>query len=83
MKSPLPQDLALKSPIVFFIFLAALGPLNSELSNQNASKIKTGPPIGTKIPSFRASDQFGRLQDFDSTRGPKGAIVVFFRSADW
>jgi len=43
----------------------------------------TGPEIGQKIPLFRASDQHGKLQDFNSIRGPKGAMIVFFRSADW
>ena len=43
----------------------------------------TGPAIGEKIPFFRAPDQYGRMQDFDSVRGPKGAVVVFNRSADW
>jgi hypothetical protein len=45
--------------------------------------LKTGPEIGQKIPFFQAPDQNGKLQDFDSVRGPKGAMVVFFRSADW
>jgi len=43
----------------------------------------TGPAIAEKIPSFRAPDQYGRMQDFNSIRGPKGAMLVFFRSADW
>ena len=43
----------------------------------------TGPAIGQQIPFFRAVDQHGNMQDFDSIRGPKGAIIVFFRSADW
>ena len=43
----------------------------------------TGPEVGQKIPSFGALDQHGKLQDFNSIRGPKGAMIVFFRSADW
>ena len=43
----------------------------------------TGPEVGQKIPSFSALDQHGKLQDFNSIRGPKGAMIVFFRSADW
>ena len=47
------------------------------------SKLNTGPEVGQKIPSFRAPDQNGKMQDFNSIRGPNGAMVVFFRSADW
>jgi hypothetical protein len=43
----------------------------------------TGPEVGQQIPAFRALDQNGKMQDFNSIRGPKGAMVVFFRSADW
>ena len=43
----------------------------------------TGPSVGQKIPSFRGSDQNGRVQDFNSIRGPKGAAIYFMRSADW
>lgn len=49
----------------------------------NEAPTSTGLEIGQKIPPFRAIDQNGRLQDFNSVRGPKGAAVVFFRSADW
>ena len=47
------------------------------------SKLNTGPEVGQKIPSFRAPDQNGKMQDFNSIRGPNGAMVVFVRSADW
>ena len=43
----------------------------------------TGIAVGKKIPSFRLRDQAGRVQDFDSIRGPKGAAIYFVRSADW
>ncbi len=43
----------------------------------------TGPAIGERIPAFRAPDQNGRLQDFNSIKGPKGAALYFMRSADW
>jgi len=38
---------------------------------------------GDMIPKFEASDQQGVTRTFDSIRGPKGAYLVFFRSADW
>jgi hypothetical protein len=45
--------------------------------------IKTGPEVGQQVPSFSALDQDGRKQTFQSIVGPKGAMLVFFRSADW
>lgn len=42
-----------------------------------------GPQVGTRVPSFSLTDQTGRLQTLQSVMGPKGAILVFFRSADW
>ena len=45
--------------------------------------IKTGPEVGSSVPSFEAPDQNGRLQNLKSILGPKGALLVFFRSADW
>lgn len=47
------------------------------------AKLNTGPEVGQKIPSFRAPDQIGKLQDFNTIRGPNGAMIVFVRSADW
>ena len=43
----------------------------------------TGPAVGQKIPPFRGPDQNGRILDFNSIRGPKGAAIYFMRSADW
>jgi cytochrome oxidase Cu insertion factor (SCO1/SenC/PrrC family) len=45
--------------------------------------VKTGPAIGSKIPLFEAVDQNGRRQTFETLRGPKGLVLLFFRSADW
>ena len=45
--------------------------------------IKTGPEVGSTVPSFEAPDQNGRLQNLQTILGPKGALLVFYRSADW
>jgi len=44
---------------------------------------KVGPQVGARVPSIAGVDQFGRTQTLDSISGPKGAMLVFFRSADW
>ena len=45
--------------------------------------IKTGPEVGSTLPAFEALDQNGRLQNLQTILGPKGALLVFYRSADW
>jgi hypothetical protein len=42
-----------------------------------------GLPVGQKAPAFSARDQFGREQTLESLEGPKGTVLLFFRSADW
>jgi hypothetical protein len=47
------------------------------------AQIKTGPGIGSTIPKFEALDQNGHSQSLQSIAGPKGTLLVFYRSADW
>lgn len=42
-----------------------------------------GLAVGQKAPSFSARDQFGREQTLATLQGPKGTVLLFFRSADW
>ena len=44
---------------------------------------RMGPQVGETVPPFALTDQHGRQQTLTSVMGPKGAMVVFFRSADW
>ena len=43
----------------------------------------TGPQVGQRIPEISAPDQNGVRRAFDELKGPNGALVFFFRSADW
>jgi hypothetical protein len=67
---------------VSFYVLAAI------LSMASAAAIQIpletiGPRAGTAVPEFEGVDQFGRTQTLQSILGPQGAMLVFFRSADW
>lgn len=42
-----------------------------------------GPKVGDSVPDFSLSDQSGRVRSLSSLMGPKGVMLVFFRSADW
>ena len=42
-----------------------------------------GLEVGQKAPAFSARDQFGEEQTLETLKGPKGTVLLFFRSADW
>ncbi len=42
-----------------------------------------GPQVGEQVPAFSLPDQNGQVQTLESILGPKGAILLFHRSADW
>ena len=44
---------------------------------------RLGPQVGSQAPPFSGVDQTGQSQSLESSRGPKGTMLVFFRSADW
>jgi hypothetical protein len=44
---------------------------------------KLGPQVGEQIPDFSLKDQNGKPRTLQSIMGPKGAMLVFIRSADW
>jgi hypothetical protein len=44
---------------------------------------KLGPQVGQTVPDFSLSDQTGKTWTRQSIMGPRGAMLVFFRSADW
>jgi hypothetical protein len=53
------------------------------LAGVGAAAIRTGPEVGEKIPAFALLDQNGVRQTLESIAGPRGAMLVFYRSADW
>jgi cytochrome oxidase Cu insertion factor (SCO1/SenC/PrrC family) len=44
---------------------------------------KLGPQVGQRVPDFSLRDQTGKVRTLQSIMGPKGAMLVFVRSADW
>jgi len=42
-----------------------------------------GPQVGQRAINFSLPDQTGRVRSLKSAAGPKGTMLVFFRSADW
>lgn len=46
-------------------------------------KIHAGINAGEKIPAFKATDQNGREQTWQTLAGRNGLVLLFYRSADW
>lgn len=42
-----------------------------------------GLAVGNPMPDFSLPDQSGKNHSLKSLLGPKGAVILFFRSADW
>ena len=45
--------------------------------------LKLGPQLGEKVPDFSLPDQQGQVRTLRSLMGPKGLVLLFYRSADW
>ena len=75
--------MAMKSQITIRRWPRALSLGALPLALLYGQQIKTGPEVGQPVPDFSAKDQEGRTQTLKSIMGPKGAMLVFFRSADW
>ena len=69
------------SRLAVVAFLVAVGRLIAQTPMPDVQAL--GPQVGTKVPSFTLPDQTGQPRTLESLIGPKGAILVFFRSADW
>jgi peroxiredoxin len=61
--------------------LLTINALAQEVRKVDVSKL--GPQVGTTVPDFSLTDQRGKRQTLQSVMGPKGAMIVFYRSADW
>ena len=42
-----------------------------------------GPQVGEQVPEFSLPDQNAEMRSLESISGPKGAMLLFHRSADW
>ena len=81
-----PRPTAIYTERTMKLSLVAVGLLVAVVSVASQSTVdleQIGPQVGSRVPSFTLPDQTGRVRTLDSLMGPKGAILVFFRSADW
>ena len=62
---------------------ASLALAAASLAAQAIDPQTLGPQVGARVPDFTLTDQHGVSRTLRSTFGPKGTVLVFFRSADW
>lgn len=65
------------------VFTAAAALVGDAQKQPDVNVDGIGPKIGEVAPDFEASDQRGVPRKLSALLGPKGAMLVFFRSADW
>jgi len=64
--------------------LAAAPPRQgSPQTRQPIDVARLGPQVGEQVPDFALTDQNGKSWTRQSIMGSGGAMLVFFRSADW
>jgi len=72
--------------VSLFTFATVVGESRLGLSRGQIASVNVealGPKVGERLPSFTLNDQTGKSRTLESIAGPKGAMIVFFRSADW
>ena len=65
------------------VLSAMLRPLAQEPGRERIDLSKLGPQVGQRVPDFSLVDQTGKTRNLRSILGPRGAMLVFIRSADW
>ena len=71
---------------VFTLLLAGALVGGAPVAGQQPAKVDVstiGPQVGAVAPAFTGTDQHGATRSLKSAAGPKGTMLVFFRSADW
>lgn len=83
--SPRRQGAVSALPSLIFlslIFLSSFAGLSAPAAEKENPPGR-GPAIGTKAPTFTLADANGRKTTLADLAGKKGAILLFYRSADW
>jgi len=73
----------MKKFIISIIAATSASILVAQSPGQKIDLSKLGPQVGERIPDFSLRDQNGKPWNLQSIMGPKGAMLVFYRSADW
>jgi hypothetical protein len=73
----------MKRLALLWMLIASMAAAASAQDVRRIDVSKLGPQVGATVPDFSLSDQHGKTWTLRSLMGPKGAMIVFLRSADW
>lgn len=69
---------------LFLLLVAGAASASAQAAAAPAVDLRAvGPPVGAVAPPFSGLDQSGRTRTLEAALGANGAMLVFFRSADW
>jgi hypothetical protein len=68
--------------VLGILFVAAVG-IWQPAAPTRAELDALGPQVGERVPDFALVDQSSTSRTLQSILGPNGALLVFFRSAEW
>jgi cytochrome oxidase Cu insertion factor (SCO1/SenC/PrrC family) len=77
---------ALATIVIVLTLASAVGSTARQQANAPAATVDVdtvGPQVGDALPEFSLRDQRGQVRSLKSLLGANGAVIVFFRSADW
>jgi hypothetical protein len=81
------SDMRTRGGIMLVLAVSAIGATGARQPQPaTATRVdleRLGPQVGTRLPDFTLRDQHSSPRALTSLLGPKGALIVFFRSADW
>ena len=79
------RPISLASMVAALALSVVAGAMSSQTSPSPAlpDVQKLGPQVGSRVPDFTLLDQQGQSRTLASLSGPKGLMLVFYRSADW
>lgn len=88
MKSHIMTSSVLAMPLAAVFFMSWVenpmaGGQGPQPARQAIDVSKLGPQVGQPVLDFSLTDQTGRTRNLQSIMGPRGAMLVFLRSADW
>lgn len=72
-----------RTPVHLAVAIAVVTGSLAGAQSQPVNVDTLGPQTGQKAVAFELPDQQGRVRTLSSVAGPKGTMLVFFRSADW
>ena len=69
--------------VLFVVVSSAFAGGQEHLATNRGPASSVGLEIGQQAPAFALPDQFGDEHTNETLKGPKGTVILFFRSADW